>query len=243
MHRNLPPGSSNNRIRPTLPSQSNTKQAVSNNLYDKPNNNNNAISNSNNNGALNRPPVVDRPIRERIIHLLAIKPYSKPELMLKLSKNNPLNDKEKESLDSILQSVGILNKTNQFELANEIMLNEVKEEWQFYNQNEKIQLKKNMLKAKQAQLTQSTFSSGTNSTNSSSNSGAKQPLFVNTISSLNQTKSSAFASISKQSHEPKKSPLTSRERVTYEAADVSTDLEKIGARHSFEHKSSKDPKQ
>lgn len=45
-----------------------------------------------------------RPLRERLIHLLALKPYKKPELILRLQKDGLL-PLDKDSLDSHLQQV------------------------------------------------------------------------------------------------------------------------------------------
>lgn len=45
-----------------------------------------------------------RPLRERLIHLLALKPYKKPELILRLQKDG-LSLTDKDSLDSHLQQV------------------------------------------------------------------------------------------------------------------------------------------
>lgn len=45
-----------------------------------------------------------RPIRERLTHLLALKPYKKPELILRLQKDG-LSQLDKDSLDSHLQQV------------------------------------------------------------------------------------------------------------------------------------------
>lgn len=45
-----------------------------------------------------------RPLRERLVHLLALKPYKKPELILRLQKDGLL-PLDKDSLDSHLQQV------------------------------------------------------------------------------------------------------------------------------------------
>lgn len=67
--------------------------------------------------------------------------------MLRLKKDSPL-DREIEQLDSIIQSVGVLNHKNQYELTGEVMLNEVKEDWPFYNPTEKIIVKRNIVSVK-----------------------------------------------------------------------------------------------
>lgn len=45
-----------------------------------------------------------RPLRERLVHLLALKPYRKPELLVRLIKDG-LPPQDKEMLDSLLQQV------------------------------------------------------------------------------------------------------------------------------------------
>ena len=130
----------------------------------------------------------------------------KPELLLKLSKDNVLTDKEKESLDSILQSIGILNPKNcQYELQKDVMLNEVKEDWPFYSQPEKTIVKRNISKVKQSTNNQVNESSSNQPkailTSSSSYSS------LNTLnSSLNQSgnKSSAFSIPTKPNNDTSK---------------------------------------
>lgn len=50
--------------------------------------------------------VSQRPCRDRVIHLLALKPYKKPELILRLQKDG-LSLSDKDSLDSLLQQVAL----------------------------------------------------------------------------------------------------------------------------------------
>lgn len=76
----------------------------------------------------------------------------KPEIMLKLKKDNPLTEKECEQLDSTIQSVGSLNNKNQYELNYDIMVNDVKEDWPFYSAQDKIVVKRNIANFKQKQL-------------------------------------------------------------------------------------------
>lgn len=45
-----------------------------------------------------------RPIRERLVHLLALKPYRKSELLVRLTKDG-LSPQDKDTLDSLLQQV------------------------------------------------------------------------------------------------------------------------------------------
>lgn len=49
-------------------------------------------------------PVAHRPLRDRIIHLLALKPYKKPELLLWLERERA-SPKDKADLTSVLDEV------------------------------------------------------------------------------------------------------------------------------------------
>lgn len=51
--------------------------------------------------------VQERPLRERVTHLLALRPYKRPELILRL-QNDGLTAGDKDMLDSVLMEV-ILN--------------------------------------------------------------------------------------------------------------------------------------
>ncbi|MEQ2196731.1 hypothetical protein XENOCAPTIV_010512, partial [Xenoophorus captivus] len=48
--------------------------------------------------------VGDRPLRERVMHLLALRPYKRPELILRLQKDG-LTEGDKDVLDSVMAEV------------------------------------------------------------------------------------------------------------------------------------------
>lgn len=52
-------------------------------------------------------PVAHRPLRDRVIHLLALKPYKKPELLLWLERERA-SPKDKTDLTSVLDEVRLL---------------------------------------------------------------------------------------------------------------------------------------
>uniref|UniRef100_A0AAQ5ZUQ0 OCEL domain-containing protein n=1 Tax=Amphiprion ocellaris TaxID=80972 RepID=A0AAQ5ZUQ0_AMPOC len=90
-----------------------------------------------------------RPLRERLIHLLALKPYKKPELILRLQKDG-LSPLDKDSLDSHLQQVANLNgRENTFTLK-DFLYKEVQKDWPGYTEGDQ-QLLKRILFRKQAQ--------------------------------------------------------------------------------------------
>ncbi|XP_040896547.1 RNA polymerase II elongation factor ELL [Toxotes jaculatrix] len=90
-----------------------------------------------------------RPLRERLIHLLALKPYKKPELILRLQKDG-LSQLDKDSLDSHLQQVANLNgRDNTFTLK-DFLYKEIQKDWPGYTEGDQ-QLLKRILFRKQCQ--------------------------------------------------------------------------------------------
>uniref|UniRef100_A0A8C4GKE3 Elongation factor RNA polymerase II n=1 Tax=Dicentrarchus labrax TaxID=13489 RepID=A0A8C4GKE3_DICLA len=82
-----------------------------------------------------------RPLRERLVHLLALKPYKKPELILRLQKDGLL-PLDKDSLDSHLQQVANLNgKDNAFTLK-DFLYKEIQKDWPGYTEGDQQILKR-----------------------------------------------------------------------------------------------------
>ncbi|NP_956001.1 RNA polymerase II elongation factor ELL [Danio rerio] len=82
-----------------------------------------------------------RPLRERLVHLLALKPYRKPELLVRLTKDG-LSFQDKETLDSLLQQVANLNsKDNTFTLK-DCLFKEVQKDWPGYTEVDQQILKR-----------------------------------------------------------------------------------------------------
>lgn len=54
-------------------------------------------------------PVQERPLRERLTHLLALRPYKRPELILRLKKDG-LSAEDKDMLESVVMEVSLINK-------------------------------------------------------------------------------------------------------------------------------------
>uniref|UniRef100_A0A672Y3J8 OCEL domain-containing protein n=1 Tax=Sphaeramia orbicularis TaxID=375764 RepID=A0A672Y3J8_9TELE len=96
----------------------------------------------------------NRPLRERLIHLLALKPYKKPELILRLQKDG-LSPLDKDSLDSHLQQVANLNgRDNTFTLK-DFLYKEIQKDWPGYTEGDQ-QLLKRILFRKQYQAQNNT---------------------------------------------------------------------------------------
>ncbi|XP_054041453.1 RNA polymerase II elongation factor ELL2 isoform X2 [Rissa tridactyla] len=84
-------------------------------------------------------PVSQRPYRDRVIHLLALRSYKKPELLARLQRDG-INQKDKNSLGPILQQVARLNpKDNSYTLKSYIF-KEIQKDWPGYNETEKQSL-------------------------------------------------------------------------------------------------------
>uniref|UniRef100_A0A671SBE2 RNA polymerase II elongation factor ELL-like n=1 Tax=Sinocyclocheilus anshuiensis TaxID=1608454 RepID=A0A671SBE2_9TELE len=82
-----------------------------------------------------------RPLRERLVHLLALKPYRKPELLVRLTKDG-LSPQDKETLDCLLQQVANLNsKDNTFTLK-DCLFKEVQKDWPGYTEVDQQILKR-----------------------------------------------------------------------------------------------------
>lgn len=135
--------------------------------------------------------------RERVVHLLALRPFNRAEILLRLFKENPLaNERDRETVDAVLQSVAVCNpKTSSYELKSETMLNEVNDEWQFYSQAEKSYVKRAINKIKQGPppLPPSQPASSTLQPFSSSSSSSLEPPAVKSGSLSIGQKSAASA--------------------------------------------------
>lgn len=57
--------------------------------------------------------ISQRPFKDRVVHLLALKPYKKPELILRLQKDG-LSQQDKDLLDNLLQQVCTLDGRQRF---------------------------------------------------------------------------------------------------------------------------------
>uniref|UniRef100_A0A3P9LPL2 Elongation factor RNA polymerase II n=1 Tax=Oryzias latipes TaxID=8090 RepID=A0A3P9LPL2_ORYLA len=88
-----------------------------------------------------------RPLRERLMHLLALKPYRKPELILRLQKDG-LSQLDKDSLDSHLQQVANLNSKDSTFTLKDFLLKDIQKDWPGYTEGD-LQLLKGILSRRQ----------------------------------------------------------------------------------------------
>ncbi|KAI5651428.1 RNA polymerase II elongation factor ELL domain-containing protein [Phthorimaea operculella] len=82
---------------------------------------------------------LSRSIKERLIQLLALKPFKKPELYARLNSEG-VKEKERSVVNKILPQIGTL-KDNCYHLRRH-MWNDVNEDWPFYSEEEKRMLKR-----------------------------------------------------------------------------------------------------
>jgi RNA polymerase II elongation factor ELL len=82
----------------------------------------------------NNPEIMKRTLRERIVHLLAVRPLKKPELLARMIGDG-LREKEKKELFPVVKQVSIM-KDNTYQLQRHIW-NDVSEDWPFYTDEER----------------------------------------------------------------------------------------------------------
>ncbi|KAM9842739.1 RNA polymerase II elongation factor ELL-like [Aulostomus maculatus] len=85
--------------------------------------------------------VQGRLIRERVIHLLALRPYKKPELILRLQKDG-LTAGDKDMLDSVLMEVGQLNSRDKTFVLKNGLYKELQKDWPGYTSGDQQLLKR-----------------------------------------------------------------------------------------------------
>ncbi|XP_029104883.1 RNA polymerase II elongation factor ELL-like isoform X2 [Scleropages formosus] len=89
-----------------------------------------------------------RPLRERLAHLLALKPYRKPDLVQRLQKDG-LTAQDRHVLDELLQEVSTLHRDSTFTLK-DAFFGEVRKDWPGYTEGDR-QLLQRVLLRKSAQ--------------------------------------------------------------------------------------------
>ncbi|KAG2466623.1 ELL factor, partial [Polypterus senegalus] len=94
----------------------------------------NTLRKNNSNTAISQ-----RPYRERVIHLLALKPFKKPELLARLQKDG-VSQKDKNSLGPILQQVANLNPRDNSYTLKEFVYKDIQKDWPGYSEEDRNQL-------------------------------------------------------------------------------------------------------
>ncbi|XP_047218262.1 RNA polymerase II elongation factor ELL2-like [Girardinichthys multiradiatus] len=87
------------------------------------------------------PAPIQKPLKERIIHLLALKPYRKPELLLWLERERA-GTKDKAELGAVLEEVAKVNPKDSSYLLKEDFYKHVQRDWPGYIEEEKQLIRK-----------------------------------------------------------------------------------------------------
>uniref|UniRef100_UPI0037E788E3 RNA polymerase II elongation factor ELL-like n=1 Tax=Semicossyphus pulcher TaxID=241346 RepID=UPI0037E788E3 len=82
-----------------------------------------------------------RPLRERVSHLLALRPYKRPELILRLQTDG-LTAGDKDMLDSVLMEVGQLSCRNNTYGLKDGLYKELQKDWPGYSSGDQQLLKR-----------------------------------------------------------------------------------------------------
>ncbi|XP_074523261.1 RNA polymerase II elongation factor ELL2-like [Halichoeres trimaculatus] len=117
-------------------------------------------TNNRRNGAMTTS--TQKPLRERIIHLLALKPYRKPELLLWLERERG-SPKDKAELGAILEEVAKVNPRDSSYLLRDDFYRHVQKDWPGYSEEERQQISRLLARKLQPHI-------GHQSRNSQSNS-------------------------------------------------------------------------
>ncbi|KAM9180269.1 RNA polymerase II elongation factor ELL2-like [Dugong dugon] len=94
-----------------------------------------------------------RPYRDRVIHLLALRDYKKPELLVQLQKDGILK-KDKNCLGKILQQVATLNPRNFSYTLKDYAFKQLQKDWPGYSESDRHSLE--LVLARKAELPQNT---------------------------------------------------------------------------------------
>uniref|UniRef100_H3CZ95 Elongation factor for RNA polymerase II 2 n=1 Tax=Tetraodon nigroviridis TaxID=99883 RepID=H3CZ95_TETNG len=119
--------------------------------------------------------VSQRPFRDRIVHLLALRSYKKLEVLARLQRDG-INQKDRNSLGSALQQVATLNpKDNTYSLK-DCIYRYVQRDWPGYSEDEKTQVER-ILARKLGSQTESVSSSSSPKDGVPSSPQKRQPDF------------------------------------------------------------------
>ncbi|XP_053291103.1 RNA polymerase II elongation factor ELL isoform X1 [Pleuronectes platessa] len=85
--------------------------------------------------------VQERPLRERLTHLLALRPYKRPELILRLQKDG-FSAEDKDMLDSVVMEVGQLSSRDNTFVLRESLYKDLQKDWPGYSSGDQQLLKR-----------------------------------------------------------------------------------------------------
>ncbi|KAG7229775.1 hypothetical protein INR49_012571 [Caranx melampygus] len=165
---------------------------------------------------LSNNPVSQRPFRDRIVHLLALRSYKKLEVLARLQRDG-INQKDRNSLGSTLQQVANLNpKDNTYSLK-DFIFRDVQRDWPGYTEDERTQVDR--ILARKLGLPAETLSNTSPKDSAPTSPQKRQPDFdfidplapkKARISHLSNRGPAASSSSSSDRHEDEGSPSTKR---------------------------------
>lgn len=80
-----------------------------------------------------------RPLKERLIHVLALRPYKKPELYDRITREG-IKERDRSTMSTILKQVAYMHD-NTYHLHLYIW-NDIQEDWPFYSEQDRAMLKR-----------------------------------------------------------------------------------------------------
>ncbi|XP_055316484.1 RNA polymerase II elongation factor Ell isoform X2 [Sitodiplosis mosellana] len=119
--------------------QQNNNNHHNNNINNFQNRANSRNSSSSNSYGRGNPDIVKRPIKERLIHMLALRPYKKPEIYSKIT-NEGVRNSERACIGTLLKSLSFM-RDNTYHLHRHLW-NDVHEDWPFYTEQDRQSLKR-----------------------------------------------------------------------------------------------------
>ncbi|KAF3422294.1 hypothetical protein E2986_03464, partial [Frieseomelitta varia] len=132
--RTIPPSSSSSRHRDSTSIPTSTSQSSVSSSYKSANTSRSRIRTEK-----KIPDIMRRPLKERFIHLLALRPYKKPELYDRLIREG-VRERERNIMTMTLKQVAYI-RDNTYHLQRHIW-NDVQEDWPYYTEQEKALLKR-----------------------------------------------------------------------------------------------------
>ncbi|XP_037933406.1 RNA polymerase II elongation factor Ell [Teleopsis dalmanni] len=125
------------------------------------------------------PDISRRKIRERLVHLLALKPFKKPELYDRL-RNEGIKDRERSIVSTILKDIAVMSRDNTYNLRRQIW-NDVNENWPYYTEQELQQLKRRKPQNLTPPVSSDAGSSTSGQSPTSTHTGSPPPLVGNGV--------------------------------------------------------------
>lgn len=143
------------------------------------------------------PELMRRPLRERLIHVLALKPFKKPEILDRLRKEGLLQ-KDINNVTKMLNEVA-KNKGNTYELVRGFW-NDVQEDWPFYTEQDRQILKRRKPQNLTPPGSSDTGSTGSGQSPTSTHPGSPPSIIQNPLKRASESVDSVVPTKKRISH-------------------------------------------